>query len=144
MGDPDVHGRPNIRIVIERRHTQNDLRVRGTLRNELRAACGAKVAILAWRGFVAVHQIFACHPAKILSTRMCLVTCDTVAKCDRRIEAIDLVANGPTPALNAFSTTTVHIFCLKRGIVGRVTRDEAAPWRQLSDRSRESRYASIK
>jgi len=47
MRTPDVHLRPDARILVERRHTQNDVRLCRPLGDQVRAANGTKMPELA-------------------------------------------------------------------------------------------------
>ena len=54
-------------IVVKRRDPQDQIRLAGTLRNEMRAAIAAEIAALAGRGFVALQAFLSLAPDEVFA-----------------------------------------------------------------------------
>lgn len=102
MGCPEVRGGAGARVIIQRRHPHDDVRLMPTLRHQMRAAARAEMPEFTRRRFKGRQQLRALSPAKVLThhagcryecRRMHLAAAVAVAVADGHVEAVYLVAH---------------------------------------------------
>jgi hypothetical protein len=99
---PDVHDRPDRRIIVEGRDAKHDMRLACALGEDVRAAHRAESPCSTGRRFEGRKLFGACDQMKMIPrdprrrrvrSRMRFTACRTVTIADRGIEAVDLVTH---------------------------------------------------
>ncbi len=104
---PNVRGGSQARVVVQRCHPQDDMRLPRPFGHQVAATARAKVPLLSGRGFETRQMLAARQPAEMAPSdtrRRCkgrsvrLAAGPAVALLDRHVELIDLIANSPAQA----------------------------------------------